>query len=212
MQIEVKAVDRLRGDKPVELAPVLAAVADAVKESTLDLIDTRVVMDWVQYRQNFRGPVDTRAILPGPLDAHGKAGTEIAIDLRRAGSASLPQQLAAAFNPQEGGAPRQYLEDWVAGKESCIWDFNGLYWNALGLWEQATGREYEQALPGGESDARNADQAREIILELFKVWDNLAARHALPEDLHVLELGVGNGNQARVWLDEFKRLDREHHG
>ena len=24
-----------------------------------------------------------------------------------------------------------------------------------------------------------------------------------------LELGVGNGNQARVWLDEFLRLDRE---
>jgi hypothetical protein len=26
----------------------------------------------------------------------------------------------------------------------------------------------------------------------------------------VLELGVGNGNQAKVWLDEFVRLDREH--
>ena len=26
----------------------------------------------------------------------------------------------------------------------------------------------------------------------------------------MLELGVGNGNQARVWLDEFRRLDREH--
>ena len=36
------------------------------------------------------------------------------------------------------------------------------------------------------------------------------ARNALPEDLHVLELGVGNGNQAKVWLDEFLRLDREH--
>jgi hypothetical protein len=49
-----------------------------------------------------------------------------------------------------------------------------------------------------------------LILELFAIWDGLAARRALPEDLHVLELGVGNGNQARAWLDEFARLDREH--
>jgi hypothetical protein len=211
VQIEVKAVERLKGEKALELAPVMTALSEAVKDSSLDLRTTRVVMDWVQYRQSFRSPVDTRTILPGPLDANS-AATEIAVDLRRAGSASLGAQLAGAFAPKDGGAPRQYLEDWIAGKDSCIWSFNGLYWNALGLWEEATGREYEQALPGGESDARNADQAREIILELFKVWDNLAARHALPEDLHVLELGVGNGNQARVWLDEFQRLDRERGG
>ena len=191
---------------------MLTALADAIKGSTLDLTNTRVVMDWVQYRQSFRGPVDTRAVLPGPLAAAAGTGTEIAVDLRRAGSASLPQQLATAFAPNEGGPARQYLEDWTPGKDSCIWSFNGLYWNALGLWEEATGREYEQALPGGESDARNASQARDIILELFKVWDSLAARRALPEDLHVLELGVGNGNQARVWLDEFQRLDRERGG
>ena len=77
-------------------------------------------------------------------------------------------------------------------------------------WEQATGREYEQALPGGESDARNTEAARELILELFRIWDELDARRALPEELYVLELGVGNGNQARTWLDEFVQLDRRH--
>jgi len=41
------------------------------------------------------------------------------------------------------------------------------------------------------------------------LWDDLAARRALPEELYVLELGVGNGNQARVFLDELRRLDRE---
>ena len=30
-----------------------------------------------------------------------------------------------------------------------------------------------------------------------------------PIELHVLELGVGNGNQARVWLDTFVEIDRE---
>jgi hypothetical protein len=39
---------------------------------------------------------------------------------------------------------------------SCVWRFNALYWQALADWEKVTGRAYEQALPGGESDARNA--------------------------------------------------------
>src|SRR6185437_6030893 len=71
------------------------------------------------------------------------------------------------------------------------------------------GQGYERALPGGESDARNNAAARESILDLFATWDHLAERRALPDQLHVLELGVGNGNQARVWLDEFLRVDRE---
>ncbi|MBV9547161.1 MAG: SAM-dependent methyltransferase, partial [Chloroflexi bacterium] len=101
------------------------------------------------------------------------------------------------------------LEDWRPGSRSLIWGFNSLYWKALGLWEQATGKGYEQALPGGQSDARNLQAARELILQLFDVWDGLANRRALPEELYVLEIGVGNGNQARVWLDEFRRLDQE---
>ena len=36
------------------------------------------------------------------------------------------------------------------------------------------------------------------------------ARRALPEELYVIELGVGNGAQARTWLDEFTELDRRH--
>jgi hypothetical protein len=64
-------------------------------------------------------------------------------------------------------------------------------------------------LPGGESDARNVEAARELIERLFSLWDSLASRRALPEELYVLELGVGNGNQARVFLDELRRMDRE---
>ena len=94
--------------------------------------------------------------------------------------------------------------------ESCIWRFNTLYWQALKRWEQATGREYEQALPGGQSDARDTETVRELILELFRVWDELDARHALPEELYVVELGVGNGNQARTWLDVFAAVNRAH--
>jgi len=112
---------------------------------------------------------------------------------------------------QSGGTgDRVWLEPWVAGSGSCVWRFNALYWQALAAWEKTTGKEYEQTLPGGESDARNSAAAREVILDLFSSWDELASRRALPEELYVIELGVGNGGQARTWLDEFVELDRRH--
>jgi hypothetical protein len=209
VQIDVRAADRLRAKTPLDLAPVLAAVTEAARDSEIDLGKLRVVCDWVQYRQSFRPVADVRRIMPGALQSNGGDSYEIALDLRRAtATKDLTGEIKAAI--ANGGAAGQYLEDWRPGSSSVIWDFNGLYWNALGLWEEATGREYEQALPGGETDARNSDMARELILKLFKTWDDLAVRKALPEDLHVLELGVGNGNQAKVWLDEFLKLDREH--
>ena len=95
-----------------------------------------------------------------------------------------------------GGAPdRVWLEPWAPGSGSCVWRFNALYWQALAAWEKVTGKEYEQTLPGGESDARNSAAAREVILDLFSSWDELASRRALPEELYVIELGVGNGGQ-----------------
>ena len=98
----------------------------------------------------------------------------------------------------------------MPGSASCVWRFNALYWQALAAWEKVTGKEYEQTLPSGESDARNSAAAREVILDLFSSWDELASRRALPEQLYVIELGVGNGGQARTWLDEFVELDRRH--
>ncbi|HZQ36585.1 MAG TPA: class I SAM-dependent methyltransferase [Dehalococcoidia bacterium] len=229
MQILIRPTDRLRGPKALDLGPVLSALLAAAKDAPLDLAQLRVVGDWVQYRQNFREPVDVRAICPTAMAAArvqrtaaaadggtANAALEIALDLRRANAAELPRQLrqalAAGRNEPGSGNCRLYLEAWGPESESCIWAFNALYWSALGLWEQATGSEYERALPKGESDARNVAGARELILDLFRVWDELSAQHALPEDLYVLELGVGNGNQARVWLDEFLRLDRERNG
>jgi hypothetical protein len=224
VQIDLRSLDRLQGKNAYELAPALSALAESVKGSGLDPARLRVVCDWMQYRHNFRDAVQVRSIQPSALEAarpsrSGNGGSngshdafEIAIDLRRAKPEQIERAIANLSEHADSTKGRQYLEGWHRASDSCIWDFNSLYWNALGLWEQATGQEYEQALPGGESDARNAEAARELILELFRVWDDLSARKALPQDLHVLELGVGNGNQARVWLDEFQRLDREHRG
>ncbi len=216
MHIDLRATDRLTGKRPLDLTPVFTALAQALPGSGVDLTRLRVVADWVQYRQNFRNPVDVREILPSALETRqASANREIAVDLRRTGAVDLAGEFARALAPDAVTATvegAQFIEDWVRGAESRIWAFNGLYWGSLGLWEAATGREYEEALPSGESDARNIEMADDLIWKLFRVWDDLAARRALPEDLYVVELGVGNGNQAAVWLDEFQRLDREHRG
>lgn len=221
MLIDLRAPDRLRGPKALDLGPVLSAVLEATRAGVVDPSRLRVVCDWVQYKESFREPVVLRHIAPSALETASASRVntddgeperyEVAIDVRRRNLATLSAELGRILASAADGdtTGRLYLEQWGPGSASCIWAFNALYWRALSLWEQATGRGYEQALPGGESDATNLGAARELILQLFALWDDLSARRALPEELHVLELGVGNGNQARVWLDEFQRLDHE---
>ena len=204
MDVDLRPVKKLRESAAARSA--LGPILEAVCASPADLARLRVVCDWIQYKQNFREPVVSRPV------AHTEtAGTdlEIAFDLRRCTDIAQ-ENLTAHVKQALQEPPGLPLEPWVRGRDSCIWRFNQLYWQALSHWEVATGREYEQSLPGGESDARNTEAARELILELFRIWDELDARRALPEELYVLELGVGNGNQARTWLDEFVQLDRRH--
>jgi hypothetical protein len=196
MDVDLRPVRKLR--ESAETRKALGPIIEAVCASPADLATLRIVCDWIQYKQNFRPPVQARPI--------GTIATEIAVDLRRSTDIDAAAELKHALQEQDDLA----LEPWVAGRDSCIWRFNALYWQALSDWEQATGKQYEQSLPGGESDARNTEAARELILELFRIWDELDARRALPDELYVLELGVGNGNQARTWLDEFVQLDRRH--
>jgi hypothetical protein len=213
MLIELRASDdRLRGPKALDAAPILTSAYRAAADSQQDLSRVRVVCDFIQYRQNFRDTVELRRVEPWNIDAASEDGDgqswEIAIDLRRAKPDAVEASIKQSFADSADGA-RLPLEDWRLGSKSLIWGFNGLYWKALSLWEQATGKGYESALPGGQSDARNVEAARELILELFNLWDDLSNRRALPEELYVLEIGVGNGNQAAVFLDEFRRMSRE---
>ena len=204
MLVEVRPVARLRSSTPVDLAAALGPVLDGLAADEVDLSRVRIVCDWLQYKNNFRTVVDVRALCATPLSGFGRPGRceqvdgiEVAIDLRRAPEADLRALTADALRLSTSDTPAGVpLEDWCAGSESCIWDFNGLYWRALDRWEKATGRAYEQALPGGESDARNLAGVREIISALLDNCDRLVERRALPDELYVLELGVGNGNQA----------------
>jgi hypothetical protein len=233
MDIDIRAVRRLRESAGARAA--LGPLVEALCRSDVDLASTRVVCDWIQYKSNFRDTVTVRPVIAADVPASSSAsveGYELAVDLRRCArpetdvAAEVTAALSEAVHVTRGtaagvGGPhadqygggagdRVWLEPWVPGSASCVWRFNALYWQALADWEKVTGKEYEQTLPGGESDARNADAAREVILDLFKSWDELSSRRALPEQLYVIELGVGNGGQARTWLDEFTELDRRH--
>ncbi len=222
MRIEVRPVARLRAD-PAATTAAIADVLRALGDGPADLSTLRVVCDWIQYSSSFREAADLRPILAGPpppgsAEPAAEVALELAVDLRRAAGSDLGGQvralLAARDRELSSGRPAPArpvpLEPWGPGTASCIWRFNALYWQALSHWEQFTGREYERALPGGTSDARNTTAVRDLILELFKIWDDLDARGALPAELYVVELGVGNGGQARTWLDEFVALSRAH--
>src|SRR5579864_4205706 len=213
MLIELRASDdRLRGPKAVDAAPILTSAYRALADSSTDLSRVRVVADYIQYRQNFRDPVEVRRVEPWAIEAatteDEAESWEVAVDLRRAKPEIIESSIKQLLTDVQESA-RLPLEDWRPGSRSLIWGFNSLYWKALSLWEQATGKGYESALPGGQSDARNVEAARDLILKLFQLWDDLSNRRALPEELYVLEIGVGNGNQAVVFLDEFRRLNRE---
>jgi hypothetical protein len=214
VRVELRPVSRL-GE--ANAAAAVGAAIEAAGAGSVDLSRLRLVCDWIQYRNNFREPVDCRPVLARapaeqPAGRAEEAALEIGVDLRRAADLDLTARIKEALDSHAGPGQdgRVALEPWAPGRSSCVWRFNLLYWQALSHWERATGQEYEQALPGGESDARNLDAARDLILELFKTWDDLELRHALPEELCVLELGVGNGGQARTWLDAFVELDRAH--
>src|SRR5580700_2361138 len=144
MDVDLRPVKKLRESAAARSA--LGPIIEAVCASPADLARLRVVCDWIQYRGNFREPVVARSIA-GP----DGEDVEIAIDLRRCGDIS-PEGLAADVKSALAGPPGLALEPWVPGRDSCIWRFNALYWQALSDWERATGREYEQSLPGGESD------------------------------------------------------------
>ena len=230
MEIDVRGARKLRESAGAQAA--FGPLVQAVCGSDADLAKLRVVCDWIQYRNNFRDTAMVRPVIAAGADPQTGAapavdGYELAVDLRRCAQpgADVAAEVGAALaagDPDLGGGAwggrppeatqtdRVWLEPWVPGSASCVWRFNALYWQCLADWEKATGKEYERALPGGESDARNTAAARDLILDLFKIWDELAARRALPEELYVIELGVGNGGQARTWLDEFAELDRRH--
>ena len=147
MLIELRASDdRLRGPKAVDAAPILMSAYRAIADSLPDLSRVRVVADYIQYRQNFRDAVELRKVEPWDIDAAAtpdgdSSAWEIAIDLRRAKPDGIESTIKQSLREVDAnGTGRLPLEAWGPGKRSVIWGFNSLYWKALSLWEQATGK------------------------------------------------------------------------
>jgi len=193
-----------------ELVGTLLALVEEGRADPQLLPALRVHLDWIQYRANFREPVTVRRA----TDARGAPMplAEIAVDLRQAEPERLRGELAralAALAPEPPADDRLPLDDFAPVRDSLIWQFNRLFWQRLGEWEQASGRGFEDALPSGRSDANHPQAVADSVGDLWTLLRDMDKRGQLPAELFALEIGVGSGARAALWLDRFKALDEE---
>jgi len=170
----------------------------------------RVHLDWIQYRQNFRECVSATKATSEPQKQ--RSPMEVHIDTRQVTPGALRDEILRTMTSCDAPAPRQegvLLEDFRSFRESIAWGFNRLYWHRLADWEQFTGRGYEQALPGGKSDANHPGAVADCVGDFWTLIRDLDSRKQLPEEIFVLEIGVGMGTRAGLWLDRFRALDGE---
>lgn len=174
-----------------------------------------VHLDWIQYKQNFREAV---TLIPCTKEAAGGPPFfEVHVDVRQIAPGALRAELLKAMRPAHHGPgdppanteDRLYLEDFQPFRSSIAWRFNRLYWQRLADWEHSTGRGYEQALPGGKSDANHPQAVADGVADFWTLVRDLEMKKQLPPELFVLEIGVGMGTRAGLWLDRFHKLDQE---
>jgi hypothetical protein len=181
-----------------------------------ELPGLRLHLDWIQYRGNFREPVTVRRAADsqgGPL-----ALAEIAVDLRQLPSsgdlrAALASALRGATTEEHDGTEssdgRVYVDEWAPLRQSVIWRFNRLFWQRVADWEAASGRGFEEALPSGRSDANHPEAVADSVADFWTLCRDLEKKGTLPAELFALEIGVGSGRRAALWLDRFRALDDE---
>lgn len=215
MVIQLSCIGRAQ---PEDLQSILPALAEAAEAVELDHSRLAAVLDWVQYRRNFRAPVMVRPFgEPGTLG--GRAGesvlAEIVVDVRRAREVpygQLVEDIVGRLSKAVGLVPDVHecihLENWVRPSKSVIWSFNRSYWRHLAAWDSTFEKDYASALPGGVSDGTNPDFWNDQISTFMRTLERLEAWSELPDVIHVLELGVGDGQPAKVWLDTFSRACR----
>jgi len=189
----------------------VAAVLSLLEEKHLtpgDFARLQIHLDWLQYKHNFREAVtitqDMRERNGGP------SVMEIRVDSRQVAAGSLRESLQRALGLAGAGAEdgRVYFEEFQSFRSSIVWEFNRLYWQRLKDWEQATGKGYEKALPGGVSDGHQPEAISASVEEFLELLKDLEKRNQLPPEVFILEIGVGTGTRAGLWLDRFRELDR----
>ena len=129
MLIQLSCIGRA---EPNDLATILPALAEATDAPDLDHARLAAVLDWVQYRKNFRAPVMVRPFAREPdAPEHDGPLAEIAIDVRRAKDIphdELVAQIADRTRKALGIIPDVHecihLEGWVRPSKSVMWSFN----------------------------------------------------------------------------------------
>jgi hypothetical protein len=210
MLVRLVQPKQLQAKRQVSLAQVLGPFAEAVETCPHDLKDVRVVFDWVQYKHSFREAFQPRRLVDEWGQPRAGAG-EIAVDLRQV----EPERFAEAFGQAvhslaepAGDEGRLYLEDFQPGSQSVIWTWNLFFWQHLVQWEQTFSGDYTNALPGGESDGMNPAYVHDQVSAFVAQLDQLAEHKLLPDEIFVLEMGVGNGLQSKRWIDELQAQSR----
>jgi hypothetical protein len=203
-------VNYLNNHQSVNAGPLLSCLCEEVQRAAVDPAHLQVHLDWVQYRKCFRPPVDARRyLLP---DGTPDVAREVAIDVRRQVpdlADALRGRLAYLYQQVDGDAGQLVLEEFCRPSESIIWAFNRAFWQYLPAWEATFQRGFLSALPGGVSDGTHPVFWRDRLTAFLDVLDELSQRSLVPEEIYVLELGVGTGHQAKVWLDTFRDLCAE---
>ena len=93
----------LKNHKSVDVGPLLSTLCEEVERAAADPTHLKVNLDWLQYKKNFRPPVDPRRyLLPdGSVDSE----SEVAVDVRRPCgdglAAALRQALAYLYRQDE---------------------------------------------------------------------------------------------------------------
>jgi hypothetical protein len=194
---------------------VIATLLAMLEEGQLEpaqFARLRIHLDWIQYRQNFREAV---MLTQTSSEREGQAPViELRIDSRQVAAGTFREAVQLAFNAthpelQTAADARIYLEEFHPFRSSIAWDFNRLYWHRLKDWEQATGRGYDQALPGGKSEGNDPAAIADSVADFWTLLKDLDSQNKLPAELFVLEIGVGMGVRAGCWLDRFRALDNE---
>ena len=208
------------GASAQEVIDTLQALLDEGHLEPEQLAALRVHLDWIQYKHNFREPV---TVVHGANERGEKLPfMELHLDVRQAAPASLRTEMIRAIGQAQSGAHHDWpshadhqdstgrlpLEDFHSFRSSIAWQFNRLYWQRLSDWERFTGKGYEEALPGGKSDANHPAAIANSVADFWTLLRDLETKKQLPAEIFALEIGVGMGTRAGMWLDRFRDLDR----
>ena len=190
----------------------VAAVLALLEEKHLEPAEfarLQIHLDWLQYKQNFREAITVTESTR--TQGGGAPVMEVRIDSRQVPAGGMRDCLQRAIERKGQAAQngRLYFEEFQPFRSSIVWQFNRLYWQRLKDWERTTGRSYEAALPGGASDGHKPEGIADSVDEFWKLLKELDARNQLPAEVFLLEIGVGTGTRAGLWMHRFLEVDRE---